>query len=74
MFTAPAGGCFRNELREYCRDYLGLESHFRKESVFSEYVESLVENHIQGSQNNTRQIRALIALEHWHNAFREYIC
>ncbi|MHA6685333.1 asparagine synthase-related protein [Mesorhizobium sp. A556] len=47
MFTVPVGGWFRNELREYCRDYLGRESHFRKESVFSEYVESLVENHIQ---------------------------
>lgn len=73
MFTVPVGSWFQNELREYCRDYLGAQSHFRKKSVFSDHVESLVENHIQGSQNNTRQIRALIALEHWHNAFRENI-
>lgn len=73
MFTVPVGSWFQNELREYCRTHLGPESHFRKSAVFSNHVATLLETHIQGSQNKTREIRALIALEHWHKAFRSHI-
>lgn len=69
MFTVPVGGWFRHELREYCRQMLGDDSFGRRSGLFSEEVSLLLENHIQGSQNNTREIRALIAIEHWARAF-----
>lgn len=69
MFTVPVGGWFRNELREYCRNMLGENSFGRRTGIFSDEVFVLLENHIQGSQNNTREIRALIAFEHWAEAF-----
>jgi len=69
MFTVPVGSWFRDELREYCREMLGENSFGRRNGLFSDEVSVLVENHIQGSHNNTREIRALIALEHWARAF-----
>ena len=69
MFTVPVGSWFRNELRDYCRDMLGDKSFGRRNGLFSDDVSALLENHIQGSQNNTREIRALIAFEHWAKAF-----
>jgi asparagine synthase (glutamine-hydrolysing) len=69
MFTVPVGSWFRDELCEYCREMLGENSFGRRNGLFSDEVSVLVENHIQGSQNNTREIRALIAFEHWARAF-----
>lgn len=69
MFTVPVGEWFRNEMREYCRGLLGPAAYFRTTGVFSDHVGTLLENHIQGSRNNTREVRALIALEHWANCF-----
>lgn len=67
MFTVPVGEWFKDEMREYCRGLLGPEAHFRTNGSFADHVETLLESHIQGSRNNTREIRALIALEHWAN-------
>lgn len=69
MFTVPVGGWFRNELREYCLGMLDENSFGRRTGLFSDEVSVILENHIQGSQNNTREIRALIAIEHWAKAF-----
>lgn len=71
MFTVPVGEWFRSELREYCRQMLGKESFGRRTGLFSDEVSALLENHIQGSQNNTREVRALLALEHWARAFQQ---
>lgn len=70
MFTVPVGGWFRNELREYCREMLGEDSFGRRTGLFSDEVSVILENHIQGSQNNTREVRALLAIEHWAKAFQ----
>ncbi|MHA6732223.1 asparagine synthase (glutamine-hydrolyzing) [Devosia sp. A369] len=69
MFTVPVGGWFRNELQEYCREFLVHRSYFRQQGIFSGYGSELLEDHIAGNGNYTREIRALIALEHWANAF-----
>ena len=71
MFTVPVGGWFRNELKDYCRDILDQKSYFRRQGVFSDYGSQLLEAHIAGVGNYTRQVRALIALEHWADAFRQ---
>jgi len=61
MFTVPVGEWFRNEKADYCRTHM-------PEGIFSrQAVDTLLEDHIQGKANNTREIRALIALHHWQN-------
>ena len=69
MFTVPIGDWFRDEMREYCRAHLAEGAFFRRNGTFSDKVSQLLETHIQGSQNNTREIRALLALEHWATSF-----
>lgn len=71
MFTVPVGEWFRGELEEYCRSFLSQGSYFREQGYFSAYGTALLEEHIEGSANRTREIRALIALEHWANAFQK---
>ncbi|WP_236232717.1 asparagine synthase (glutamine-hydrolyzing) [Pseudomonas tohonis] len=59
MFTVPVGEWFKASKAEYCRNSL-------PEGLFdSTAVGDIVESHISGRRNNTREIRALIALGHW---------
>jgi len=59
MFTVPVGQWFKNEKADYCRRHMpnGL---FEQKTL-----DALLDAHIQGSANHTREIRALIALHHW---------
>lgn len=69
MFTVPVGEWFRSELSGYAREMLGSER-FRDRRLFDpDAVNLLLETHIQGARNNTREIRALLAMEHWHRIF-----
>jgi asparagine synthase (glutamine-hydrolysing) len=64
MFTVPVGDWFRSRLQDYARartNSLLAKCDFFDQSA----VRSLVENHIAGAANNTREIRALIALDLW---------
>lgn len=71
MFTVPVGEWFRGDLKEYCRSFLSQRSYFRERGIFSAYGAGLLEAHIDRVANRTREIRALIALEHWANAFQQ---
>lgn len=69
MFTVPVGEWFKADLASYARDILGGER-FNDRGLFDpDTVRLLLEAHIQGSQNNTREIRALMAVEHWQRIF-----
>lgn len=70
MFTVPVGEWFRNELRDYCSEHLGPESFFRRSGILSDIGTTALAKHVAGEQNNTREIRALIALDHWASAFQ----
>jgi asparagine synthase (glutamine-hydrolysing) len=68
MFTVPIGEWFKDELADLCRDLL-FSDRSRQRKLFNyDYIQLMFENHISGKENNTRQIRALMALEIW---FRE---
>jgi len=71
MFTVPVGEWFRRELKDYCRSHLGQGAYFRQQGLFSAYGAMLLDEHVDGTVNRTREIRALIALEHWSKAFLE---
>jgi asparagine synthase (glutamine-hydrolysing) len=69
MFTVPVGEWFKADLAGYARDMLGGERFNDRGQFDPDTVRLLLETHIQGSQNNTREIRALMAVEHWQRIF-----
>ncbi len=69
MFTVPVGDWFKNDLSDLCHDLLISTSTTKRNLFDYDYVRRLYEDHCSGEKNNTREIRALIALEIW---FREF--
>ena len=69
MFTVPVGEWFRQALAEFCRDTL-LDGRFEARGIVdTDIVSHMIDAHIAGTQNNTRQLRALISLEIWFRLF-----
>ncbi|MBS0357715.1 MAG: asparagine synthase (glutamine-hydrolyzing) [Proteobacteria bacterium] len=69
MFTVPIGDWFRGKLSQYVKDLL-LSNQFIDRRLFKpEVVACLVEQHLAGIANYTRELRALAALEIWCRRF-----
>jgi asparagine synthase (glutamine-hydrolysing) len=69
MFTVPVGEWFKTDLSELCNDLL-LSEKTQKRQIFNyDYISELLRSHQDNKKNNTREIRALMALEIW---FREF--
>jgi len=70
MFTVPIGEWFRGELSKYCYDVLLSENSRITELFSSVYMTNMLDKHVSGEANYTREIRALIAIELWlQNSF-----
>ncbi|OIR25618.1 asparagine synthase (glutamine-hydrolyzing) [Bathymodiolus thermophilus thioautotrophic gill symbiont] len=73
MFTVPVGEWFKTDLAEMCEDLL-LSRQTQKRKLFNyTHVASLLNNHQKGVKNNTREIRALVALEIWFRQFDNFV-
>lgn len=59
MFTVPVGEWFRSGKADYCREYLP------QEPFDPGHVTAMYRSHLEGSSNNTRELRALLAFTHW---------
>ncbi len=70
MFTVPVGEWFKTELSDMCQDLLWSDMTQARGLFNYSYVRKLFDNHCAGVENNTREIRALMALEIW---FREFL-
>ncbi|WP_272011111.1 asparagine synthase (glutamine-hydrolyzing) [Roseovarius sp. ZX-A-9] len=69
MFTVPVGEWFRQALAGFCREVL-LDGRLEARGIVdTEIVSQMITAHIAGTQNNTRQLRALISLEIWFRLF-----
>ena len=69
MFTVPVGEWFKTDLAEMCEDLL-LSEQAQARGLFDyNYVSSLLRSHQKSMKNNTREIRALMALEIWFRVF-----
>ena len=64
MFTVPVGEWFRNEKSDYCTERLARLPSLGN-VIDLQMTNQLLYKHIEGSENNTREIRALISLSHW---------
>lgn len=64
MFTVPVGDWFRSEKAEYCSQRFtllqGLDG-----LIDVAHTRRLLAQHVDGTKNHTREIRALISLTHW---------
>ena len=64
MFTVPVGDWFRSEKAEYCYQRFtlldGLDG-----LIDVAHARRLLGQHVDGTKNHTREIRALISLTHW---------
>ena len=69
MFTVPIGDWFKTDLYDLCHDLLCSNRTVSRGIFNYDIVSDLLNNHVSGAQNNTREIRALMALELW---FREF--
>lgn len=69
MFTVPVGEWFRQALAGYCREIL-LDGRLESRGIVAiRTVEKMLAEHISGTHNFTRQLRALISLEIWYRLF-----
>ena len=69
MFTVPVGEWFKHELADMCHDLLFSEKAISRQLFNYDYVRTLYDDHCSGKKNNTREIRALMALEIWFRCF-----
>jgi asparagine synthase (glutamine-hydrolysing) len=70
MFTVPIGEWLKLELKELVEDLLFSEKARSRGLFEQQYVRDLYESHCSNQSNNTREIRALMAIELW---FREFM-
>lgn len=69
MFTMPVGEWFKSELSTYCNDIL-LSDTSKLLTLFNRSViQDLLDAHISGQNNYTREIRVLISIELWLRMF-----
>ena len=69
MFTVPISEWLKHDLKDMVLDLLLSEKAMARGLFNKEYVSALYAEHCSGAVNNTREIRALMALEIW---FREF--
>jgi len=70
MFTVPVGEWFKTHLKEYVSNIINSESLASRNIFNIEYLKKLLKNHINGSKDYTRELRAIVNLEIW---FRKFI-
>jgi asparagine synthase (glutamine-hydrolysing) len=69
MFTVPVGEWFRQRLAGYCRAML-LDGRLEARGLFDAgAVAAMLADHVAGTANHTRMLRALVSLEIWFRLF-----
>ena len=72
MFTVPVGEWFREKLEGFTQTVL-FDGRFASRGIIDvQIAENMVEQHIAGTANYTRQIRAMISLELWFRIFIDH--
>jgi asparagine synthase (glutamine-hydrolysing) len=66
MFTVPVGEWFKKNLSGYCEST--VKEIASKGNLFEvETLKSMLSEHVEGTNNNTRELRAIFAYGHWLN-------
>ena len=64
MFTVPVGDWFKEKRYSFCKDRI---TNLKEKTDFinTKYVNQLLDEHVNGVRNRTREIRTIISLSHW---------
>jgi asparagine synthase (glutamine-hydrolysing) len=68
MFTVPVGDWFRRDKASYCAQRLAKLAEIKGFFCVNR-ANTLLGSHVNGVQNNTREIRALISLSQWFEMY-----
>jgi len=69
MFTVPIGEWFKGRLRPFVLEVLTSARTVERGLFDPRGVRQMIDDHVEGRANYTRQLRALIALELWQRTF-----
>lgn len=69
MFTVPVGEWFKEELKDLCEELLLSPEAVSRNIFNTQFVRKMFADHCEGVANNTREIRALMAVEIWFRKF-----
>ncbi len=69
MFTVPIGEWFKDRLKPLVQEVLLARRTLDRGLFDPAAITGLVERHLAGTANHTREIRALMAVEIWHRCF-----
>ena len=70
-FSIPLAAWLRNELAPFAREVLSPDSVRRQAFFRPEYVSGLLDAHIAGRRDHSRQIWALLVFSLWHTRYAE---
>jgi asparagine synthase (glutamine-hydrolysing) len=65
MFTVPVGEWFKADRADYCREHIDALGRKMDGLLRPEVIRGLADEHIACSVDRTRELRALIATDHW---------
>jgi len=73
MFTVPVGEWFKTHLKDYVSDIIKSDS-LKNRNIFNiKYLEFILEEHLSGKKDFTRELRAIVNLEIWFRNFQDTI-
>lgn len=70
-FTVPLKNWFRNELKDYVYETLSEKNLKKIDDINISYVKQMIENHMNGKENNYHQIWTLISYIKWMEKYYE---
>jgi asparagine synthase (glutamine-hydrolysing) len=70
MFTVPVGEWFKTNLKDYVIDIVTSDS-LKSRNIFNdEYLNQILDDHINETKDYTRELRAIVNLELWFRVFK----
>ncbi len=64
MFTVPVGEWFKEKKYNFCKERIrNLQE--KTDFINANYINQLLDDHLKGTRNCTREIRTMISLSHW---------
>lgn len=64
MFTVPVGEWFKEKKYNFCKDRIKVLQD-KTNIINTDYINQLLEEHVKGARNCTREIRTIISLSYW---------
>ncbi|WP_347174839.1 asparagine synthase (glutamine-hydrolyzing) [Polaribacter uvawellassae] len=69
MFTVPIGEWFKTHLKDYVSEVINSDSLKSREIFNINYLSTILKKHLNGEQDYTRELRAIVNLELWFRGF-----